>query len=225
MWRDVPKDRETMERWKRFPAIESGILGLDRYALTFDDGPDRDATPAVLDALSASNATATFFMVGEQVERWPDITRDVANRGHEIACHGFDHTGHPERPDEEVRDDIRRAVDAIESATSIRPRLFRPPYGRFSKISCAACDELDMERIYWSAWGADWDPVDGETIAKTVLGDLKDGSIVLLHDSPSYASRKSARPTAEAIASIVATARAGGLSGVTVSRLLSEPDQ
>ncbi len=225
MWRDVPKDRETMERWKRFPGVESGSFGSDRYALTFDDGPDRDATPSVLEALSASDALATFFMVGEQVERWPDIARDVANRGHEVACHGFDHTGHPERPDEEVRDDIRRAVDVIESTTGVQPKLFRPPYGRFCEASYAACEELGMERIYWSAWGADWDPVDSETIAQTVLGDIKDGAIVLLHDSQRYADRKSARPTAEATPSIVAAARKGGLTGATVSRLLSGSDQ
>ncbi len=222
MWRDVPKDIETSKRWKLFPATESAKPGSCLYALTFDDGPDDYATPAILNALDSVNAKATFFMVGEQVERWPEIARDVALRGHEVACHGFSHGAHPERPDREVEDDLHTAVEAIEQATGIRPGLFRPPYGHFSEASYKQCDELGMRPIYWSSWGIDWDPIDAATIAENVLGDLQDGSIVLLHDAPSYADRSSALATAEASTLVATQAKELGLKAVTVSKLLKD---
>ncbi len=220
MWRDMPKDIETMERWKRFPATESAESGSGQYALTFDDGPDDVATPAILDALDSVDARATFFMAGEQVERWPKIARDVAIRGHEVACHGFNHGAHPGRPDIEVEEDLRAAIETIEKATGTRPELFRPPYGHFSEASYKQCDELGMQPIYWSSWGIDWDPIDAATIAKNVLGDLQDGSIVLLHDSPSYADRSSAFASADAITLIATQGKERGLEAVTVSKLL-----
>lgn len=220
MWRKVPKDVETMQRWKQFPATECGVPGSGRFALSFDDGPDGDATCAVLDALDSIKAKATFFMVGEQVERWPQIAREVSLRGHEIACHGFSHSAHPERPDQEVEEDLRSAFRSIERVAGDRPRLFRPPYGRFSEASYRTCQELDMQPVYWSCWGADWDPVDAATIAENVLGDLHDGAIVLLHDSTYYADRMTAIPTAEAISLINSQANQSGLEVATVSKLL-----
>ena len=219
-WRDVPKNDEAIKRWELFPATESAESGSRLYALTFDDGPSKQATPPILDALDSVNAKATFFMVGEQVEQWPEIARDVASRGHEVACHGFSHGAHPERPDREVEDDLRAAVETIERATGIQPRLFRPPYGLVSEASYKQCDELGMQPIYWSSWGIDWDPIDAATIAENVLGDLQDGSIVLLHDAPSYADRSSAIATAEATTLVATQAKEHGLESVTVTELL-----
>src|SRR5829696_9082746 len=85
---------ETAEAWERFPAIER--LDGDRIALTFDDGPDEDATPAVLDALEEAGIRATFFLVGEQLMRHHAIARRTALAGHELALHGFGHPRHKE---------------------------------------------------------------------------------------------------------------------------------
>lgn len=219
MWHDTPKDRETQERWRRYPAVERGSVGGGHFALTFDDGPDINATPAVLDALDGEGIKATFFMVGEQVSDWPHIAAEVVRRGHEVACHGYLHLGHPERSDD-VTEDMRLASGTIEATTGVPPRLFRPPYGRFSDSSYRSCEKLNWKRIYWSSWGEDWDSEDAQRIADTVLGDLRDGSIVLLHDSPRYASRGSARATADSIPLVVDAARGMGLKAVTVSELL-----
>src|SRR5262245_6137382 len=127
-----------MELWGRFPGreqVESGV------ALTFDDGPDPDATPAVLDALDAGGASATFFLVGEQVEAHPELARDVAARGHAVALHGYGHVEHAQLGDG-AGDDLARGLEAVASATGTRPQLYRPPYGRFSAASYAACGEL-----------------------------------------------------------------------------------
>ena len=196
------QQRDTLERWQRFPArerVDSGVL------LTFDDGPDPDATPAVLDALDAAGAKATFFMVGEQAYEHRALAREVANRGHEVGLHGYEHVEHDELGGR-VKDDLARGLGTLEAATGRRPRLFRPPYGRFSEDSYDACRDLRLDPVYWSAWGGDWEPVPAAWIADIATRDLGDGTILLLHDSARYAYRNSAAPTAEALPAILAAA-------------------
>ena len=205
--------RDTLERWRRFPArerIENGV------ALTFDDGPDPDATPAVLEALRAADARAVFFLVGEQVETHPELARQVADEGHVVALHGFRHVEHDELGDG-ARADLERGAAAIAAATGADPRLYRPPYGRFSEPSYAAARELGLAPVYWSAWGSDWEPIPPERIAETVIRDLEPGSIVLLHDSARYATRPSAVPTAHALPAILAAMKERGLDPVTLA--------
>jgi peptidoglycan-N-acetylglucosamine deacetylase len=170
-----------------------------RIALTFDDGPDPDSTPAVLDALDRAGVTATFFVVGEQLERNWSIAREAAERGHELALHGFGHPDHHLLAPAAARDEVARGLGAFEAALGRRPRLFRPPYGRFSEASYEACVRLGLTPVYWSAWAMDWEPIAPERIVDLATRDLADGMIVLLHDSPRYAARDSARPTADAL--------------------------
>jgi peptidoglycan/xylan/chitin deacetylase (PgdA/CDA1 family) len=203
--------RETFDLWQRFPALERAEAGGARVALTFDDGPDPDATPAVLDALEEVGAHATFFMLGEQLMRHQAIGRDVVARGHEVALHGFGHENHGQLSPQQARDDLARGLGAVEAATSRRPRFYRPPYGRFSEHSYEACRKLGLEPAYWSGWGSDWEPIPAARIAELCVRDLADGAILLLHDSPRYAERDSALPTARALAPLAEQARETGL--------------
>jgi peptidoglycan/xylan/chitin deacetylase (PgdA/CDA1 family) len=204
---------ETAERWKRLPALETVPAGA---ALTFDDGPDPDGTPAILDALDAAGVRATFFLVGEQLMRHHAIAREAAARGHELALHCFEHVEQDTLRPQAARDDIARALGAFEAATGRRPRFFRPPYGRFSDASYEACRHLGLEPVYWSSWGMDWEPIPAERVAHLVLRDLSNGAIVLLHDSARYGHRPDCAPTAQAISAIAA--RAGEL-GVRLAPL------
>ena len=205
---------ETLERWRRLPGRERVDSGL---AITFDDGPDPDGTPAVLDALDAAGARATFFMVGEQAMRHHGLAREVAERGHEVALHGHEHVSHDELGGR-AGDDLARGLGTLEVATGRRPRLVRPPYGLFSEASHRACDHLGLEPVYWSAWGLDWEPIPAERIADLALRDLDDGTILVLHDSARYAPRESAAATAEALPAILAAAADRGLGTVTLPR-------
>jgi peptidoglycan-N-acetylglucosamine deacetylase len=205
--------RETLDRWRRFPALERLENGV---ALTFDDGPDPDATPAVLEALRAAEVRAVFFLVGEQVEAHPELARQVADEGHVVALHGFRHVEHDELGDE-ARADMERGAAAVAAATGVDPRLYRPPYGRFSERSYAAARELGLTPVYWSAWGSDWEPIPPERIAETAIRDLDPGAILLLHDSARYATRPSAKPTAEALPAILAAMQERGLEPVTLT--------
>jgi peptidoglycan-N-acetylglucosamine deacetylase len=204
--------RDTLERWRRFPGRERAPSGI---ALTFDDGPDPDATPAVLEILDAAGVRATFFLVGEQLLVHHELGEAVAAAGHEVALHGFRHVEHDELA--EPRDDLLRGLDAVEAATGIRPVLFRPPYGRFSAASYAACRELGLEAVYWSAWGSDWEAIPAARIAEVVRRDLAPGAIVLLHDSARYAHRPRASPTVEALPAILDEVRERGLEPVALS--------
>src|SRR4051812_49697742 len=154
---------ETAERWRRLPGLERVAAGA---ALTFDDGPDPDGTPAVLDALDAAGVRATFFVVGEQLMRHHAIAREAAARGHELALHGYEHVEHDSLRPQAARDDLARALGAFEASTGQRPRFFRPPYGRFSEHSYAARTHLGLEPRYWSARGMDREPDPAQRVAE-----------------------------------------------------------
>ena len=170
----------------------------------------------MLDALDAAGVKATFFVVGEQLERHWRIAREAQERGHELGLHGHGHPAHHLLSPAAARDDVARGLGAFEAALGRRPALFRPPYGRFSEASFAACGSLGLTPVYWSAWGMDWEDIDPDRIAELSCRDLADG-MVLLHDSARYASRPSALPTARAIAAIVARAAELGLAVTPVA--------
>jgi peptidoglycan/xylan/chitin deacetylase (PgdA/CDA1 family) len=209
---------ETAEDWLAFPGVER-VPG-EQIVMTFDDGPDEDSTPAILDALGEAGIKATFFVVGEQLMRHHGIARRAALEGHELALHGFSHRRHKDLIPPDARDEIPRGVGAFEAVTGSKPRFFRPPYGRFSEHSYGACQALALEPVYWSAWGLDWEDLDGSRIADLVNRDLDAGTIVVLHDSPRYADRASAQATAEAIPAIAAAAAERGLEWATLGEAL-----
>lgn len=203
--------RHTLELWKELPGREWSERP-DTVALTFDDGPDPDATHAVLDRLDEAGVRATFFVVAEQLAAHPALGREVVERGHELGFHGLDH-----RPHEEINPgDIERGLTEVERLTGVRPRTARPPYGRFTAETWTAVRDLGLEPVYWSAWGEDWEAIAAERIADLVCRDLTPGLVVLLHDSPRYAHRPTATPTADAIPLI---ARAVADAGLTLGPL------
>src|SRR5262249_18957216 len=135
----------------------AGIGRSPHVALTFDDGPDPEGTPAVLEELDRLGWTATFFMLGAQVSRHPRVAAAVVAAGHEAAVHGFNHRNHLVRGPAEVCRDLTRAVSAVSSATGTRPVWFRPPYGVFTSGSLIAARLVGLRPVLWSAWGRDWE--------------------------------------------------------------------
>jgi peptidoglycan/xylan/chitin deacetylase (PgdA/CDA1 family) len=186
--------------------------------LTFDDGPDSSpqGTVAVLDALDAAGAKATFFIVGEQIADSPRLAPEILARGHEIGVHGQRHFRHDRVPSAESAADIEAGYEAVMAVSGANPRFYRPPYGKLSTAGAEVCSRLGLEVAYWSTWGLDWEPLPGGRIARRVNRDLDDGSIVLLHDSARYAVRPSAVETARAIEAIARRASDLGLSLVTL---------
>jgi peptidoglycan/xylan/chitin deacetylase (PgdA/CDA1 family) len=209
---------DTAEGWRQFPALER-VESAAAVALTFDDGPDPDFTPPLLDALDAAGARATFFVVGEQLITHHAIAREALARGHELGLHGFAHDRHSAMPGRMAADDIARGLGTFEAAVGRRPRFYRPPYGMFNEASYGACADLGLEPVYWSSWGLDWETIGAERIADLVVRDLAGGAIVLLHDSPRYAPRESAQATVDAVGLIAAEAESLGMALVPLGEL------
>jgi peptidoglycan/xylan/chitin deacetylase (PgdA/CDA1 family) len=202
-------------RWRRYPGIQRVKPG-GHAVLTFDDGPDEDATPAVLDALDDVGGRATFFLLASQVDVQIEIAREIIDRGHEVGLHGYGHERHDRIPSAGSRDDVLRGHAAIEELVGVQCRWYRPPYGKMAPGSVDACRALGMTPVYWSAWGLDWENVGVARIAEVVCEQLDDGGILLLHDSARYARRPSAVPTARAIPLIATRARERGISLVSL---------
>jgi peptidoglycan/xylan/chitin deacetylase (PgdA/CDA1 family) len=200
--------------------IECRLESRDRVVLTFDDGPHAEGTPAVLDQLERHGASATFFLVGEQVAHRPALAREIVDAGHEVAVHGYRHTLLLRRRVREVADDLDRAVAAIAEATGTVPALYRPPYGVFSSGALAHVRERGWRPLLWSTWGRDWERrATAQSIARRATKGLRPGDVVLLHDSDAYSSDDSWRRTAAALPSVLEAIAAlgAGASAVTHS--------
>ena len=175
--------------------------------LTFDDGPDERGTPEVLAALQALDVKATFFVLGSHVREQPELTREIRGRGHDVALHGMTHRRHDGLSPTEAKAELGDGMAAIEDVLGERPRWYRPPFGRSSPALAAACRELDLELVYWTSWGFDWEPIPAAAIAHTVQRDLSPGTIVLLHDSARYAEREETAATAASLPAIAGAVR------------------
>jgi peptidoglycan/xylan/chitin deacetylase (PgdA/CDA1 family) len=208
-------------RWRRVPGLES-VPPAASAVLTFDDGPDPEGTPAVLDALAASGARATFFVLGCHVAEQPELVREIVAQGHEIALHGMEHRRHDRLSPAEAKRELADGVATIERGAGGRPAWYRPPFGAASPTLAAVCEELELGLAYWTAWGQDWEESSPARIASLVGRDLAPGSIVLLHDSARYAQRTSAAATAGAVPLIAAAAREAGIDLVSLSAAVGD---
>lgn len=149
-------------------------------ALTFDDGPDPDSTPRLLDILAKHNAHATFFMIGKAAERYPKLVQQVAQAGHAIGNHSWDHPSFRAINGRQRRQQIRSCAKAI---APYGQRLFRPPYGDQSVVSRLDAFLLRHKVVTWSMHAFDWEKHDSKWMVEKLESSLKPGSIILLHDS------------------------------------------
>ena len=148
-------------------------------ALTFDDGPHPAFTPKLLDILKGHGSKATFFMVGRVAQDHPELVRRVADDGHVIANHSWDHKSLP------LLNRRERIHQVLAGASSIAPygtRLFRPPYGHQSVASLIDVLLLGYQVVTWNVIGWDWLDYDSGYISDRIISQVKPGSIVLLHD-------------------------------------------
>jgi peptidoglycan-N-acetylglucosamine deacetylase len=183
------------------PLTLPGALGA---ALTFDDGPHPEGTPAVLELLAGANARATFFLVGEQVQRRPALAAEIKAAGHEVALHGHRHRLQLRMSAREIEADLAQGTAAIEAATGHRPRLHRPPYGIYSASGLEAARAAGLKPLLWSRWGKDWRRLTTPArIAARATRNVAAGDVILLHDADFYSSRDSFRRTVQALPAIL----------------------
>jgi peptidoglycan/xylan/chitin deacetylase (PgdA/CDA1 family) len=194
------------------PPLESP-MPAGSTAVTFDDGPHPDGTPAVLDALEELGWQATFFMLGSAVERFPGTAREVVRRGHQVGVHGWDHRYLLTRTPGETWRDLRRAADVVSQVSGARLRWWRPPYGVLTMAGLAAARATQLRPVLWSAWGKDWrGDATPAGIAREVRRGRLCGGTVLLHDSDATSAAGSWRNTVHALPLIAEELALQGLS-------------
>lgn len=177
--------KKTYRLFKSVPAYVMGTIThvstTDSVAaLTFDDGPDPFFTPRFLDILKKYNAHATFFMIGEAAERYPDLVQKIAQGGHAIGNHSWDHPSFPSITGRERRKQIRASAKAV---APFGQKLFRPPYGHQTVASRIDAILLRYKVIAWDMNACDWEKHDAQWMANRLINRLKPGSIILLHDA------------------------------------------
>ena len=190
-----------------------GDRETDRVALTFDDGPG-PTSPAIAATLCDLGAAGTFFALGERVADAPETLQQIAGLGHEIGNHTFTHTRESLGP-RRAMNEIRRANDAIHAATGARPRLLRVPWGRYTISVRAAARVNRMLLVGWDTDVEDWRQTSPASLERAVLGAVRGGSIVVLHDGPDRREL-----TLAALPGLIAGLRRLGLEPVSVTRLL-----
>ncbi|MEU1510424.1 polysaccharide deacetylase family protein [Kitasatospora sp. NPDC005748] len=151
-------------------------------ALTFDDGPGPYATAELLTVLRQYGVTATFFVIGANVEKYPRLARRVAEAGHVLGNHTWSHPRLDDLSEPQIRAEIERTTELVVGVTGRRPTLFRAPGGHFTPATLAVCADLGLRPVSWSVDPEDWSNPGADVIVDRVLAEARTGSIVLNHD-------------------------------------------
>jgi peptidoglycan/xylan/chitin deacetylase (PgdA/CDA1 family) len=200
---------------RRALGVEDRTASGSGWALTFDDGPHAQGTPAVLDILARRAVGATFFLVGEQVLRNPTIAAEIVAAGHQIGLHCHRHRNLLRLAPWQVREDMTRAQAAIEDATGLSPALYRPPYGVLNATALRLARRKQQRTMLWTHWGRDWEVrATAESITERVTADVEEGSILLLHDADDYSAAGSWRRTVLALPRVLDRLEEHGIEAV-----------
>jgi len=156
----------------------------NKIYLTFDDGPTPEITEWVLQELEKHNAKATFFCIGNNIEKHPDIFKKVITKGHAIGNHTFNHLNGWKTATEDYVEDSRLCEPEICNLQSATCNLFRPPYGKIKSSQAKKLREQGYKIIMWDVLSADFDTsISAEKCIENVLKNTKSGSIIVFHDS------------------------------------------
>lgn len=205
-------------------SLVRGPVGQKRVALTFDDGPTPPATDRILDVLREYGVTATFFVNGRWVDRFPETLRRIQREGHAIGNHTYSHLFLYLKTRRRMAQEIDRTQDAIERVTGQRPRIFRCPYGVRWFGLFSVLRRRGMTAVQWSDTGFDWIKKNTSAdIARKTLRDLRDGSVILLHDGCGAKQPEEADQsfTVEALPAIITEVQKRGLRFVPVTEFLT----
>jgi len=195
--------------------VEDRAAGGEGYALTFDDGPHAQGTPAVLELLAAAGVRATFFLVGEQVRRNPSLAREIVAAGHGVGVHCERHRNLLRLTPAQTRRDIEAAEAVIAETTGLAPALYRPPYGVLNGAALLLARKRGWRTLLWSQWGRDWERrATPQSIAARVTDGVGEGAVLLLHDADDYSAPGSWQSTVAALPHVLATLAERGLRPV-----------
>ena len=180
--------------------------------LTFDDGPTPGVTEWILATLKRYDAKATFFVVGEWVDKYPDSVQQLHEAGHEIMNHSNSHPHMTELSIEKMKEEVNKCDEKIMAITGVKPTLFRAPYGDYNNAVVGAMRETGHFTIQWDVDSLDWKNLSSDEICKRVTQRVKPGSIVLFHNA--------ALNTPDALPPIIECLQKEGYKIVPVSKII-----
>jgi peptidoglycan/xylan/chitin deacetylase (PgdA/CDA1 family) len=196
-----------------------GDLNRPQVALTFDDGPNEPYTSQILQVLKDEEVKATFFLVGMNVEKEPAVARAVVEAGHAVGNHSWSHPDMIFETPGQVAKQLDWTEEAIFRATGRRPKMFRPPYGADDPLTLHTSGKLGYVAVKWSISARDWERPGAERIVARVLGRVKNGAIILMHDGDK-AHGGDRSQTVAALKVIIPELKKRGYKFVTVPEML-----
>ena len=183
-------------------------------AMTFDDGPSGPNTPRLLDLAAKKHIKLTFFLIGENAARYPQLVQRELAEGHEVGNHSYTHPDLAKMSDAAVRSEIQKTQDAIIAASGYKPILMRPPYGAMTpKQRLWVSHDFGVKIILWEVDPLDWKRPGPDVVASRIIAAVRPGSIILSHDIHSQ--------TVDAMPKVFSTLLAKGYKFVTVSELIA----
>ena len=181
-------------------------------SISFDAAWGNEDTQQLIDILGKYNIKATFFVVGEWVDKYPESVKALHDAGHEVMSHSNDHAHFNSLSAEEITADLNTCNDKIEAVTGVRPTLFRCPYGEYDDHVINAVRSLGMEPIQWDVDSLDWKDLSAGEITQRVTSKVQPGSIVLFHNAALH--------TPEALPAIIEALLQEGYQFVPISQLI-----
>lgn len=185
-------------------------------SLSFDAAWGNEDTQQLIDILAKYNVKATFFVVGQWVDKYPESVKALYDAGHEVMNHSNDHAHFNSLSADEIISNITACNEKVASVTGDTPTLFRPPYGEYDDHVIAAVRSMGMEPIQWDVDSLDWKEIPADQITQRVVSRVQPGSIVLFHNAAIH--------TPEALPTIIEALIQEGYSFVPISQLILTGD-
>ncbi len=185
----------------------------DAICFTFDDGPDEEITPKILELLEAENLKAAFFMIGNKIEKHPELVKEIYKKGHVVANHSYSHSNKIALfSTEELMNDIAKCSAAIEKTIGEKTTLFRPPFGVTTPRYARVLKKLRLKSIGWTIRSFDTVEKSKEKLVAKIIRSIKPGAIILFHDTK--------RITLDALPAIILHCKKNGIKIAPLHELI-----
>lgn len=198
--------------------VFSGSRAKRQIALTFDDGPDLLFTPQILNVLKAHHVHATFFLMAERAQKYPQIVRRIKNEGHAVGGHTYSHLNLLKAKSDRFEWEMKKSEEVLRPLLGYNPRLFRPPYGAATKQQLKWLHKHGYTVVHWDVDSLDWKQLSAKQITQNILRQAKPGSIILLHSASGKGGDLTG--TVQALPGVIKALKAAHLEFVTVPEIL-----
>lgn len=195
-----------------------GRTQVRQVSLTFDDGPDANYTPQVLDLLKKHRVRATFFLLGSKAAKHPELVKRIVREKHTIGNHSYSHPRFPRLSDAQFRAEIEKSQRTLTALAGYAPKLLRPPYGEITERQLLWASEHGYQVVNWNVDSLDWKQLSAVQVSRNILSTVHAGSIILQHSGGGPDQNLSG--TVQALPHVIARLRQDGYTIVPLPELL-----